>query len=80
MQSSFLVPPRRTITYATGTVYFVIARLAKPAVAIQLLDSARGPDPSTLLRVILSLSMDELVERLDCFVALLASRAPRNDQ
>jgi hypothetical protein len=33
-----------------------------------------------LLRVILSLSMDELVEGLDCFVALLTSRAPRNDK
>jgi hypothetical protein len=36
---------------------------AQPGVAIQPLDRARGPDPSTLLRVILSLSMDELVER-----------------
>jgi hypothetical protein len=37
-------------------------------VAIQSLDSARDPDPSTLLRVILSLSKDELAEGLDCFV------------
>jgi len=47
-------------------------------VAIQPLDRARGPDPSTLLRVILSLSMDELVEGLDCFFVPLRG-TPRND-
>jgi hypothetical protein len=54
---------------------------AAAGVAIQPLDRARGPDPSTLLRVILSLSMDELVEGLDCVVPpwRSADQQSRND-